>query len=160
MPIFHSLKEIEEEFYKRSEDPVNDVAADIYGKFNKNIFKFYDDEVFYNSPPSEPYEYIRTKQLPKSLVGKPAVRGSGGLNAEVYFDSSKMTYDKNPVGKSGKVHSADLSSEEVLGLAMSGSHGGYADGTEIWFDTIEEIGDVELSIAKALITAGIPISKG
>ena len=109
-----------------------------------------------------PEEYIRTNKLMHSLV-KTGVKPSGdGFEAEVYFDVSKLNYEKGMMSlqhtpEHGRYGWATWDGEKVLDVAMHGSHGGYIGGTPIWSVSMSQLGNITELLKQELIKQGIPI---
>lgn len=147
--VFKSEKELEKFILIKCKNAITIAENKIYKVIDEYLDAFYGE---YN-----PTEYIRTKQLLHSLVRTGVKQVGSGYEAEVYFDASKLNYPNPALGQSGQYHSADLSSGQVLDLAMQGSHGGWRDGTAIWNDSMFWLGDIMKLLLDELRAQGIPI---
>ena len=124
----------------------------------------------------EPEVYVRTYQLLNSLVKTDVVLTRNGWVAEVYFDINALDYSTRivpqgqpwtpwaiPENTYHKKNWTDENTEWVLNTAMTGGntgkpHGGYANGTAIWTESMNVLSKEGIEILKQeLIKAGIPI---
>ena len=148
--IFKSQSELEKFILLKCKNAITNAENKIYKVIDEHLKTFYGEY--------EPTEYIRLQQLLHSLVRTGIKQSGNGYEAEVYFDASKLNYPNPALGKSGAYHSADMSSEEILDLAIQGSHGGWVDGTAIWNDSIFWLGgDIMKLLLDELRAQGIPI---
>lgn len=150
--VFKSEVQLKSFVLAKCKNAISKAENKIYKVIDEHLNRFYGE---YN-----PVEYIRTKQLLHSLVRTGVKQVGNGYEAEVYFDVSKLNYPNPAMGQSGAYHSADLSSQQILDLAMQGSHGGWKDGTAIWNDSVFWIGgDLMKLLLDELKSQGIPIVK-
>lgn len=112
-----------------------------------------------------PDEYIRTQQLLHSLVRSGVKSVGNGFEAEVYFDVGALNYQTGVVWTQHSTGYATWDGETVLRVAMTGDyggkpHGGYAEGTAIWTESMNRLGDIWNLLEQELRAQGIPIKKG
>lgn len=108
----------------------------------------------------EPDEYIRTSQLLHSLVKSGVKQVGNGFEAEVYFDVGALNYQTGIVPlQSGRTGYATWDGETVLKVAMESGvpHGGYAQGTAIWTESMARLGNICELLKQELVAQGIPI---
>lgn len=113
-----------------------------------------------------PDEYIRTEQLLHSLVKSDVKPSGNGFEAKVYFDIGGLNYPKGETKlQSGGRGYANWDKDTILDVVMTGSysglpHGGHAEGTAIWTESINRLGNIFELLKQELIAQGIPIRKG
>jgi hypothetical protein len=121
------------------EEKVHDELA---GKLNQYYTEF------------SPAEYIRTGALYNSLDRTGVQATNNGASAEVFFNTP--SYENGAVLlQSGSYGWATWSGEKVLDTAMNGSHGGYVDGTAIWSESLDSLGDIRGLLIRALKAQGL-----
>ena len=151
--IFKNEKELEKFILSQCKNAITNAENKIYKVIDDYLNEFYNEY--------DPVEYIRTQQLLQSLVRTGVKKTGNGYEAEVYFDVGRLNYPNPALGKSGRYHSADMSSEEILDMTMTGSngrsHGGWIDGTHIWDDSMHWLGDIMKLLLDELRAQGIPI---
>lgn len=147
--LFKSEAQLKKYILDKCKVSVAQTQSKIHFLINNVLNEFYDEFT--------PSEYIRTHQLLHSLVKSDIKSTGNSIVAEVYFDASKLNYVSPARGKSGQMHDAIYSNDEVLNMAMHGSHGGWIDGTPIWSTSLGRLGDVYKLLINSLKTNGIPI---
>ena len=163
--IFKSIKELENHILTKSEVAVELAQEKAAMIINHFLTQFYNE--------FSPEWYARTEQLLRSLVKSEVRQTSNGWVAEVYFDSSALDYStriipaqlshSNKISNENTYHRNPWTDENtawVLEIAMTGSlpHGGYADGTAIWTESMRVLDKEAINILKEkLIQAGIPV---
>jgi hypothetical protein len=110
---------------------VDNVKEKVHVEFAGNLNQFYSE--------FSPDYYIRTGALFNSLDYTDAVSTGNGASAEVYFETPSYKNGRVPLQNGGYGH-AYWSGEQVLNVAMQGSHGGYVDGTAIWEESMDSLG--------------------
>lgn len=157
MPDFSSEAELKRHILKEARVAVNSVADKVYDIIHGVLENFYSSY--------DPYYYIRTERLLKSLVKTRAVPDGDGYTAEVYFDVSKLDY---PLGKveiqepfpNGKTYGyATWSGSKVLDAAMDGSNvRTWRNPTSIWGESFPKIDSKAIDmLVKELRAAGVPL---
>lgn len=163
--IFKSIKELENHILTKSEVAVKLAQEKAAMIINHFLTQFYNE--------FSPEWYIRTEQLLRSLVKSGIRKTSNGWVAEVYFDSSALDYStrvipsqlshSDKIGNENTFHRkswTDKNTAWVLETAMTGNlpHGGYADGTAIWTESMKVLDKDGINILKEkLIQAGISV---
>lgn len=144
------IDSIKEDIFKRCENGVKSAGDEIYKKIDKHLVRYYME--------FEPEYYNREYYLLTSLRNE-----TDGKKINVYFDENMLNYAKKnvvmnlPDGNTTNV-SARWGGHEVLDTSMKGLHGGYHQGgTEIWADSMKDIGSVKEVVKKNLSAAGLPI---
>lgn len=116
---------------------VSNAEKKVYEELAGNLNQFYTE--------FKPEEYIRTGALFNSLESTGVVRtGNQHMSraeAEVYFNTPSYQHGWVRL-QSGDYDYAAWDGETVLNVAMKGAlpHGGYADGTAIWTESIKSLG--------------------
>lgn len=155
MPTFDSTAALKAEILKRSKVAVASAKQRVYEKIDEFLHDYYSDFT--------PKEYIRTKQLLHSLVQTKVISTGNGWEAEVYFDASKLNYEKGVMPlqhtpEHGMYGWATWGADEVLGTALHGSHGGYVRTAPIYGQSMNYLNTNAIKILKqSLIAAGIPV---
>jgi hypothetical protein len=125
---------------------VAQVEEKVYEEFAGKLNQYYTEFM--------PAEYIRTGALYGSL-DRTGVQSSGsGASAEVFFNTPNYVNGWVPL-QSGNYGYATWSGGQVLDTAMHGSHGGYAEGTAIWDESMSALGDIKGLLIQALKAQGL-----
>lgn len=139
MPDFRTEAELKNYILNHSRNAVFVAGQQVKQIVEKNLKQFYNE--------FEPDQYIRTEKLMKSLIDNGLKYSGNGWDYEVYFDSSTMNYE-----------TGSWDGDKVLRMAAHGSHGGYVQGTGVFYDSDMEVFQRHVDILKsALIQAGIPV---
>lgn len=163
--VFKSVKELENHILTKSETAIKLAQEKIAMIINHFLTQFYKEY--------DPIVYVRTEQLLCSLVKSRIKETPKGLVAEVYFDANALDYStriipaqfssSDKIGNNNTYHRNKWTDENtawVLETAMTGSlpHGGYAEGTAIWTESMKILNKDAIDILKEkLVQAGIPI---
>lgn len=116
---------------------VGNTKDKVHKEFANNLNQFYGE--------FRPSEYIRTGALMNSLESTDVVKtGNQHMSraeAEVYFNTPSYQHGWVRL-QSGDYDYAAWDGETVLNVAMKGPlpHGGYADGTAIWTESMKSLG--------------------
>ena len=164
--VFKTVKELENHILKKSKVAVGLAQEKTAMIINHFLTQFYNE--------FSPIMYVRTEQLLRSLVKTRVVHDTKkGWIAEVYFDLDALDYSTRIIP--AQLSSSDKITNEnkykgkpwgkendawVLDTAMTGNlpHGGYAEGTAIWTESMKILNKEAIDILKEkLIQAGIPI---
>ena len=125
---------------------VAEVEEKVFEEFSGKLNQYYTE--------FSPAEYIRTGALYNSLDRTGVHPTGNGASAEVFFNTP--SYETGFVLlQSGDYGYATWSGAKVLDTAMNGSHGGYVDGTAIWDESIDSLGDIRALLVKALKAQGL-----
>lgn len=155
MTTFNSAEELKREILKRSEKAVASAKQRVYEKIDQFLHGYYSDFT--------PKEYIRTEQFLHSLVQTEVKSTGNGWIAEVYFDASKLNYEKGVMPlqhtpEHGRYGWATWGADEVLGTALHGNHGGYERTAPIYGQSMNYLNANAIKILKdSLKAAGIPV---
>lgn len=159
--VFDSIEALKNHILSCSKVAVEIARDKVYSVISECLEQFYSE--------FKPDVYVRTEQLLRSLVKDRVVSTGNGWEAEVYFDIELLDYSTRivPDGKSwspNNTYHRDAWTKEndkwVLETAMQGGkpHGGYAEGTQIWTESMNWLTKEKLEIFRqALTAAGIPI---
>lgn len=157
MPTFDSTAALKAEILNRSEKAVASAKQRVYEKIDEFLHGYYSDYT--------PEEYIRTKQLLRSLVQTKVKSIGNGWEAEVYFDASKLNYKKGVMPlqhtpEHGRYGWATWGADEVLSTALHGSHGGYVRTAPIYGRSLNFLNSHAINIlVDSLHAAGVPVVK-
>ena len=168
---FNNLDEV----YKYLEEQAESILWWVQMEVYDIVQKFVDD--YYKEYSPDFYE--RTYQLYESLIRSDIKKIGNTYIAEVYFDKSKLDYSMkrfkywigldglyynpfNPASRSTDYwfNNKGYSNDKTLSTAMVGSkpHGGRADGTAIWIESLKEIHKMFVPFCiKELKSRGIPV---
>ena len=139
MPDFRTEAELKNYILKHSRVAVEIAKEQVWQIVDRNLKQYYAE--------FEPKHYDRTEKLLRSLIDDGVKFSGNGWDGSVYFDSSTMNYT-----------TGSWDGDKVLRVAAHGSHGGYAQGTAIFYDSDMEVFERHVDILKsALIQAGIPV---
>jgi hypothetical protein len=131
---FENESELRKFLISKCTKAVNNAKDKVYIEFAGNLNQFYSE--------FSPEYYIRTGALFNSLDSMDAISTNNGAWAEVYFDTPSYQ-NGNVLLQDGSYGQAFWSGEKVLNVALKGflPHGGWADGTAIWTDSMENLGN-------------------
>jgi hypothetical protein len=112
----------------------------VYEELSGNLNQFYTE--------FKPEEYIRTGELFNALESTGVIRTGNQhvIRAEAEVGFNIPSYESGWISlQSGNYGHATWDGETVLEVAMTGSygglpHGGYADGTAIWTESMNKLG--------------------
>lgn len=156
--VFKNKKQLEDFLLAKCKSALVQAEEKVHRIIDDCLKQFYSE--------FEPDEYIRTSQLLHSLI-KSGVKSTGnGFEAEVYFDINGLNYPKGETNlQSGGKGYANWDIDTILDVVMTGSysglpHGGYAEGTAIWSESLKRIGNIWSLLEQELRAQGIPIKKG
>lgn len=156
--VFKNKKQLEDFLLAKCKSALVQAEEKVHRIIDDCLKQFYSE--------FEPDEYIRTSQLLHSLI-KSGVKSTGnGFEAEVYFDINGLNYPKGETSlQSGGKGYANWDIDTILDVVMTGSysglpHGGYAEGTAIWSESLKRIGNIWSLLEQELRAQGIPIKKG
>lgn len=129
--VFKNEQQLKKILLSKCAKAVANVENEVCAEFDWNLNQFYSE--------FKPAEYIRTFALADSLEATNVATTGNGVFAEVRFNTPSY---KNGIMQlqSGRTGYAAWSGEKVLDTAMHGSHGGYVDGTAIWYDGMNSLG--------------------
>ena len=155
--IFKNEKQLKEFLLAKCKNAIIQAEEKVHQIIDNCLKQFYSE--------FSPDEYIRTEQLLHSLVKSDVKPSGNGFEAEVYFDINGLNYPKGETElQSGEKGYANWDRDTILNVVMTGSysglpHGGYAEGTAIWTESIKRLGDVWSLLEHELKAQGIPIKK-
>ena len=121
---FKNEKQLKDFLLKKCVNAVDNTEKKVHAEFAGNLNQFYTE--------FKPAEYIRTGALYGSLESSGTRATGNGAEAEVYFNTPSYS-------------TGSWSGETVLEVALESSipHGGYADGTAIWTESMSHLGGKE-----------------
>lgn len=155
--VFKNQKQLEDFLMAKCKNAIIQAEEKVHQTIDNCLKQFYNE--------FSPDEYIRTEQLLHSLVKSDVKESGNGFEVEVYFDVDGLNYPKGETElQSGRKGYANWNKDTILDVAMTGSygglpHGGYAEGTAIWTESIKRLGDVYGLLERELRAQGIPIKK-
>lgn len=151
--VFKSESELKSFLLMKCQNAIVQAEEKIHTVIDNCLKQFYSE--------FSPEEYIRTEQLLHSLVRSGVESTNSGFKAKVYFDADALNYQTGVVQTQHGTGYATWSSEKVLDVAMTDSlpHGRYADGTAIWTESMNNLGNIWNLLEQELIAQGIPIKK-
>lgn len=122
--VFKNEAQLKKFLIKKCASAVDNTERKVYEEFAGNLNQFYTE--FY------PEQYKRTGALFNSLESSGTRITSNGAEAEVRFETPSY-------------NTGSWSGETVLEVAMESSvpHGGYAEGTAIWTESMIHLGGKE-----------------
>ena len=121
---FKNEKQLKEFLLKKCVKAVDNTEKKVHAEFTGNLNQFYTE--------FRPAEYIRTGALYGSLESSGTRQTGDGAEAEIRFNTPSY-------------NTGSWSGETVLEVALEGSvpHGGYAEGTAIWTESMSNFGGKE-----------------
>lgn len=151
--IFKNETELKKFLEFKCSAAIADAERKVYNAIEKCLVQYYGQFT--------PEEYIRTQKLYQSLV---KVRSKDGLSAEVYFDDKMLDYQTGLIeiqstATTGRMGYATWGADEVLDIAMNGSHGGYTEGVAIWEKSHAILGDINKLLIQTLKEQGLAVVK-
>ena len=84
---FKNLKDLEKHLNNQMKDALLQVKEEVYSIIAEKLLQYYEEYT--------PVKYKRTYQLLKSLVKTEVIPTGHGFKANVYFDLSKIHYNKD-----------------------------------------------------------------
>ena len=134
--VIKSEAELKNLLLQKCIEAVANAEVKVYAEMAGNLNQFYSEY--------RPREYARTGALFDSLKHSGAIKTGNSVVAEVGFDMPTYTHGFVTLQDGGFGYSS-WTDEQILNVVMTGDqiglpHGGYADGTAIWIESIERLG--------------------
>lgn len=121
---FKNEKQLKDFLMKKCVNAVDNTKKKVYAEFAGNLNQFYTE--------FKPAEYIRTGALYSSLEEIGTKVAGDSVEAEVRFNTPSYS-------------TGSWSGETVLEVALESGvpHGGYAEGTAVWTESMSHLGGKE-----------------
>lgn len=136
---------------------------EIFEVLSDKVSNYYEEDVFYNNPPSDPRLYKRTGRLMEELTGSNIQKNGNSYCFTVGWPDEYLSFTYP--GNSLQPHNPPINPAtgyDVLIWMNTGYHGGTVGGNHNYFDeAIEELnarhGSIPLLFKKKLKECGLPI---